>query len=118
MQKGCDGVAGAIIWYVTMFGCAVLFFLIGVYAGRMEKPMWFWSGSKVDAATITDVRAYNRENASMWKWYSAWYWIAGLAWVWSKAAALIVLVLGCSVGILVLVRTYQKIEKKYERTGL
>ena len=87
-------------------------------AGRMEKPMWFWSGTKVDAATITDVTAYNRENASMWKWYSVWYWVAGFTWIWSEAVALVALFAGCSVGIVVLVRTYQKIEKKYKKTCL
>ena len=109
---------GAIIWYVTMFGCAALFFGIGLYADRLEKPMWFWSGSTVDAATLTDVKAYNRENAIMWKWYSAWYWVAGLAWIWSTTVALVAFFAGCSVGIVFLVRTYLKIEKKYKRTGL
>ena len=109
---------GAIIWYVIMFGCAALFYGIGIYAGRLEKPMWFWSGSVVDAAAITDVKAYNRENARMWKWYSVWYWVAGLAWNWSEAVALVALFASCSVGIVILVRTYKKIEKKYKRTGL
>ena len=111
-------VSGDIIWYVTLFGCAALFVGIGVYARKLEKPMWFWSGTEVDPDTITDVHAYNRENSRMWIWYSVGYWISGLAWIWSKMLALIVLVLGCSVGILWLVRTYLKIEKKYKNTNL
>ena len=110
--------AGAIIWYVTMFTCALLFCGIGAYAKRLDKPMWFWSGSEVDPDTITDVNAYNAENAKMWKWYSVWYWIAGFAWILSRAAALIALVLGCTVGISVLIGTFRKIEKKYKKTGL
>ena len=109
--------AGDIIWYITMFGCAALFVGIGIYAKKLEKPMWFWSGSTVDPATITDVKAYNLENSRMWMWYSVWYWIAGFAWIWSGAAALTVLMLGCSVGIVLLVRRYLKIEKKYKKTG-
>lgn len=111
-------VPGTIVWYVTMFGCAALFVGIGVYARKLEKPMWFWSGTEVNPDTITDVHAYNRENSRMWIAYSAWYWIAGLAWIWSAAIALIALALGCSVGILWLIRTYLKIEKKYKKTGL
>ena len=80
--------------------------------------MWFWSGTQVDAASITDVKAYNLENSRMWKWYSIWYWIAGIAWAWSKAAALTALFLGCSIGIVILLKTYLKIEKKYKKTGL
>lgn len=109
---------GRIIWWVTMFGCALLFWLIGVYAAGLKKPMWFWSGSSVDEASITDVKAYNRENAVMWKWYSLWYWAAGLAEFWNMTAALIILLLGCSVGIALLISTYLKIEKKYKKTGL
>ena len=111
-------VAGAIIWYVTMFGCAVLFCGIAAYAKRLEKPMWFWSGTEVDAATITDVKSYNRENSRMWLWYSAWYWISGFAWIWNPTLAIIALMMGCTVGIVILVRTYLRIEKKYKKTGL
>ena len=110
--------AGSIIWYVTILGCAALFCGIGIYALRAEKAMWFWSGSTVDPSTITDVKAYNAENGRMWLLYSLWYWVAGIAWIWSEAVALIALFLGCSVGIVVLVRSYLRIEKKYKKTGL
>ncbi len=105
--------AGAIIWYCTTFGCAVLFYLIGVYAQKREKPMWFWAGSEVDAKKITDVPQYNKENGRMWKLYSVWFWIAGAAWHWSYVAALTFLILGCTVGIGILIGTFLKIEKKY-----
>ena len=106
--------AGTIIWCVTVFSCAALFFGIGIYANRIEKPMWFWAGSEVDPASITDVKAYNAENAGMWKWYSVWYWSAGFAWFWREEIALAVMVLGCSVGIGILIATFRKIEKKYK----
>ena len=110
--------AGSIIWYVTILGCAALFCGIGIYALRTEKAMWFWSGSTVDPSTITDAKAYNAENGRMWLLYSLWYWVAGFAWIWSEAVALIALFLGCSVGIVMLVRSYLRIERKYKITGL
>ena len=110
--------AADIIWYITMFGCAALFAGIGVYTRKLEKPMWFWSGSTVDPDSITDVKSYNRENARMWILYSLWYWAAGAAWIWSHGAALIVLTLGCSLGIVILVATFLRIEKKFKKTCL
>ncbi len=110
--------AADIIWYVTAFGCAAVFVGIGAYATKLQKPMWFWAGTEVDAATITDVKQYNAENAKMWVMYSLWYWAAGLAWIWSRPVALIALVLGCTVGIAILIATFMKIEKKYKKTGL
>ena len=106
--------AGAVIWYITMFACAASFLGIGIYALRIEKPMWFWSGSEVKAEEISDVKAYNRENARMWMLYSLWYWAAGILWHWSTAAAIWILMASCSVGIAILIASYMKIAKKYK----
>ena len=109
---------GCIIWCVTIFGCAALFLGIGGYAARREKPMWFWAGTTVDPASITDVKQYNAENARMWAFYSLWYWAAGLLWFWKPSAAVIVLAIGATLGIGLLVRTYLKIERKYKKNCL
>ena len=101
-----------ICWIVT-FGCAVLFYSIGVYAQKREEPMWFWSGTKVEADQITDIKQYNKENGTMWKWYSLWFAAAGLAEIWSSIAMLIILVLSGTVGLAVLICSYKKIYKKY-----
>ena len=105
--------AGKIIMWIVMFGCAFLFFAIGVYAQKLEKPMWFWSGIEVDASKITDVKRYNRENGIMWKLYSLWYFSSGIAQIWSSVASLVLLIAGCTVGIIFLVYHYNKIYKKY-----
>ena len=105
--------AGIIIWCITMFGCAFLFFGMGIYAEKREKPMHFWSGTKVDPTKISDVKAYNRENARMWKIYSLWYFASGITCFWSVGIAIAILVASCTVGMVLLVSTYNKIEKKY-----
>ena len=109
---------GDIIWYATMLGCGALFVGIGIYAKRLEKPMWFWSGTNVDPDSITDIKAYNQENAKMWFCYSLWFWAAGVTWIFHQITALIVLVMGCTLGIVMLVGTYRKIEKKFKKTCL
>ena len=106
--------AAKIIWYTVSFGCAILFFSIGVYAQRLKKPMWFWSGTEVDASQITDVKRYNHENGIMWKLYSLWFVASGLAEIWNSVLALILLVLSLTAGIPILVYSYLKIEKKYK----
>ena len=107
--------AGKIIGWIVAFGCAILFYGIGAYAQKLEKPMWFWSGIEVDPATITDVKQYNAENARMWKWYSLWYVAAGVAEIWSPIADAIILVLACTVGLAILIWQYNKILKKYRK---
>ena len=105
---------GKIIWWVTSFGCAALFYGIGIYAGRRKKPMWFWSGSQVEEGEITDIPAYNCANSRMWKSYSLWYVAAGVAEIWSSILALIFLCLGCTLGIGILVGSYGKIYQQYK----
>lgn len=107
--------AGKIIWYAVTIGCAVLFYAIGIYARKIDKPMWFWSGVEVDPSEITDVKAYNKANGRMWRLYSLWYLAAGLAEIWNSALALVFLILGCTVGIFGLVAAYRSIEKRYKR---
>lgn len=106
--------AGKIIWSIIVFGCAALFLGIGIYAARREKPMWFWSGTTVDESKISDVRAYNRENGIMWALYSLWFFASGFTYFLSVGVAVALLVLGCTLGIGLLVATYNKIEKKYK----
>ena len=60
------------------------------------------------------LKKYNKENAVMWKLYSLWFWAAGLAKIWSSTLAILFLVLGSTVGIALLVFSYEKIYKKYK----
>ena len=105
--------AGKIIWYVTTLGCGILFFSIGIYARKLEKPMWFWSGSTVDSAEITDVKKYNQANSMMWKVYSLVYVLAAFLELWSMTAATILLTAGGTLGAFVLISVYNKIYQKY-----
>ena len=106
--------AGIIIWCITVFGCAILFYGIGIYAEKREKPMWFWAGTNVDEKKISDVKAYNAENAKMWKIYSLWFFASGIIYFWHSGISILLLVLGCTLGIGILVATFNKIEKKYQ----
>ena len=106
--------AGKIIWWAVTFGCAVLFYAIGIRGQKRETPMIFWVETKVDASRISDVARYNEENAVMWKRYSLWYFAAGLAAFWDILAAMVILLLGGSVGIVFLIHSYNSIYKKYK----
>lgn len=105
--------AETIIWYIIVLGCAGLFYGIGVYAQQKDTPMHFWSGTKVAVDRITDVQAYNRENGIMWKCYSLWYWAAGFAMAWNAITAITLLMAGGTLGIILLILAYRRIEKKY-----
>ncbi|MEE0830236.1 MAG: hypothetical protein UIM26_02095 [Longicatena sp.] len=107
--------AGRIICLLVCLGCGLVFYVLGIYASKLEKPMHFYTGTQIDANTITDIRQYNQENARMWKWYSLWYFVAGIVGIWSTFLCVAFMCLGCSVGIVLLVIKYHRILKKYSK---
>ena len=106
---------GKIIWWIVSYGCAILFFAIGVYALKRKKPMWFWSGSTVDEKSISDIPAYNRANGIMWICYSAVFWISAILGIFRQETAGVVLAVGCLLGIPALIIAYRKIYNKYKK---
>ena len=116
---GDESIAGIIIMAVCCFGSALLFFGIGIWAKRSEKPVHFWSGTTIDPKTVRDIPSYNRANALIWKVYSVPYWIAGIFsclepmnHVFMILAA-VLLGIACIPGAFFLVFAYRRIEKTY-----
>lgn len=109
----------AIITTLVGFGCASVFYGIGYWASKRSDPMHFYSGTAVNAADVSDVKAYNAENAKMWKQFSVLFWltgfcgIAGYFWDWAVYVTLALLIGSCTVGLLWLVSRYNKICRKY-----
>ena len=114
-----EQILGVIIMCFVGFGCGLLFYGIGYSAQISSKPMHFYSGTSVDPKSISDIPAYNRENARMWKIFSVPFWLTGIVALLSifveRLAALCGILIGvaCTVGIAWLVLTYRKIYNKY-----
>ena len=105
----------SIIGYIFILGIAALYYGIGIHAQRQDTPMGFWAGTKVDPSEIIDVTAYNRENCIMWKCYSLWYWAAGLVMFIDTLAAFYIILAGGTIGIVLLILRYRRIEMKYRK---
>ena len=114
-----EDIFGVIIMTLCSWGCAALFFGIGVVAVKQKKPMHFWAGIPVDPKTISDIPAYNRANGRMWKQYSVPFWLCGalaVASIWDRRlfmACVILLVAASIGGVVWLLLRYQKICKRY-----
>lgn len=114
-----DNFAGMIIMAVCCFGCAALFFGIGIWADKSSKPVHFWAGSKVNPETVSDIPGYNHACGVMWKVYSVPYWCCGILACLDgidpvfMIASTVVLFLACIPGVFLLAGQYVKIEKRY-----
>lgn len=107
--------AGKIICCLVCFGCGLVFYVLGIYASKTEKPMHFYSGTEIDTNTITDIKKYNQENALMWKVYSLCYFVSAIVGIWNTLLCVILLIFSCSVGIVFLVIQYHRILRKYTK---
>ena len=125
VQKGgfsMDGerIFGIILMTFVNLLCAGIFYGIGVWAQKRKDPMHFYSGTTVDPRTISDVPAYNRENARLWKHYSIPFWFCAacsFGSIWAHVlmkVSVALLVFGCTLGSGWLVLRYQRILKAYK----
>lgn len=105
---------GSIIWMICVCAVGLIFFAISNYAEKKKTPMWFITGGLVSPDIISDVKEYNRENATMWRNYSVTYFAAGIVHFFDQTLAIVVLALTCTVGIGWLFWTYKKILAKYK----
>ena len=110
-----EAIFGMIIMSMCSFGCAGTFFGIGAFAVKRKDPVHFWTGSSVDPKTISDIPAYNRANAKLWKRYSVPYWLSGMFALFGlPVVSGILLFLACTIGIWWLVSSYNRILKRYK----
>lgn len=105
--------AGGVIWIVCCWGCAGLFLGFALYMLKLKTPTNFWSGTIVKSEEVTDVKAYNKENSIMWSVYSIPFWICGLTGIININVALVIMILACSLGIVLLIINYKRIQRKY-----
>lgn len=103
-----------IAWLGIMAPCSTVFTAIGIYAWHRKEPMWFWSGSSVDASEITDITAYNHANGRMWIVFSLPLWLSAFLGMFSSAAALALLACDFIIGLPVLVKVYNRIYTRYK----
>ena len=114
-----EQIFGVILMTFINLMCGGIFCGIGLWAKSRKDPMHFYSGSTIDPGTISDVPAYNQENAKLWMTYSAPFFLcAACAFcsIWAKVlmtVSIIVLVIASTFGGGWLVWKYSKIHKKY-----
>ena len=115
-----ERIFGIILMTFVNLLCAGIFYGIGVWAKKRKDPMHFYSGTTVDPKAISDIPAYNQENAKLWKSYSAPFFLcAACAFgsIWVKVlmtVSISVLVLACTAGGCWLVWKYSKILSTYK----
>mgnify|MGYP003293484184 CR=1 FL=1 len=104
----------SITWILTTGLCSLFMTSIGIYAWLRKKPMWFWSGSKVQDDEISNIPAYNRANGIMWIAYSLPYWVSTIVGIKDIEMASNIVLVWALISIPLLVLWYKRIYNKYK----
>ena len=108
-----EKILGIIVIVFSCFLCGGTFLGIGIWAKKSKKPVHFYSGTTVDARTVSDIPAYNLENSKMWITYSIPFWVSCIVSFIHIGAAAIIMSVACFPGFLWLIFRYKRICKKY-----
>ena len=104
---------GLIIWLLSCGLCTAAFAAISLWATKRKTPMHFFSGEEIPAEKVSDIPAWNAACAKMWGVYAAAFGVTTLLGFVSMPAAVVMLVLCCTVGVGALLAVNARIRKKY-----
>lgn len=105
---------GTIICFIA---CVVMFLIyagVGLYLWRSKKPANFWTGEKIPAGVVSDVKKYNRANGIMWIVFGVLYLIPAFTTFASVLISGVIIGVLTFIGTPVLIIIYtKKIKPKY-----
>lgn len=104
---------GRIVGLVCCLLCAFPFLVIGIYNRDSIEPVNFWSGDTSLKDKVKDVKGYNTEMAGLYKKCAFFFLMAGILFVIFPIAGIVLLVLGCTVGIYLAYQIYKRILGRY-----
>lgn len=100
---------------VISFICATVFIGIGIFALKKKTPMHFWSGTRVKTEEISDVKAYNKANGTMWIAYGSTFILSAiLSILFDSNIGGILLAISSTLGLVILIIVYRRIYSRYE----
>ena len=108
-----ERIFGIIVMIFCCLICGGTFLCLGIWAKKSKKPVHFYTGTTVDPQKVSDISAYNLENAKMWMIYSVPFWVSGVVSLFHVGVAAIIMSAACIPGFLWLIFRYRQICKKY-----
>ena len=101
------------VWLVVSFGLALLFVSVAIHNVKRVSPAQFWPWQKVKQENLTDVAAYNKENASIWLTCAFLFAVNGVIGVFSRQLSAGLYLFFVFPGLFFLAQRYNKILRRY-----
>lgn len=100
-------------YLVIMWGAAVIYLIIGIYAMSKKTPMRLSFISKIPMEKISDIPAFNKEIGKMWCVLAIVLFAGGALDMLNPAFSVFFFAIACTVGVGGAAWWQSKIEKKY-----
>lgn len=101
------------VWLVVSWGLAFLFLCTAIFDVKRETPAQFWPWVKIKAESLSNVRAYNQENCSMWMACTFIFFVNGIIGVFNRQLSAVLLLMFIFPGCIFLIQRYNRILRKY-----
>ena len=104
--------AEKIIMILCCMLCGLPFWLLAAVGRKGKEPLNFWSGDDRLKAKIADVAAYNHAMGKMYFVYGSLFILAAVLAVFSMVAAVVLLILNCTLGLFLIYKGYGRIVRR------
>lgn len=107
----------AVIWFLTSGALSLIFVRAGTRNVERTAPAQFWPWMKIREEDLTDVRAYNQENRTMWMSCAFYFLANGIIGLFSRQLALAFYTFFLFPGFWILSRRYDRVLRRYLKRG-
>lgn len=101
------------VWLIASWALAFIFVCVAIYDVKRISPAQFWPWVKIQPEQLTNVRAYNQENCTMWMSCAFIFFVNGVIGVFHRELSAVLLLMFVFPGSLLLVQRYHRILRKY-----
>lgn len=108
-----EHIVACILWFLSTWGCAGIFYLAGGFAKHADYPVHFYAGDEIPKENCKDIPAYNKELSHIWNMYSLPLLVTGITFIWFPVISAVAMGVSMLAGGIWLVKKYRKIAKKY-----
>lgn len=108
-----ENIIGNIVAFTSCLLCAIPFLIISKYDKDSATPITFWSGDKSLKEKVTDIPAYNKEMANLYKLLGFGFIVCGIGCIIYLLFGVVLLFLCCTLGLFLVYKKYKTILNKY-----
>ena len=100
-------------WLIANWALMVLLVCVAIHDVQRVSPAQFWPWVKIKSEQLTDVKAYNQENCTMWMACAFIFLFNGVIGIFNRELSAVLMAMLLFPGSLFLIQRYHRILRRY-----